>query len=145
MQESYLQFQYNGLLNEIEKAVQAAADETGYDVVDFSVGVHLIGQAGNFGNHIYVVEFSKLLDTPDLISKFAKKIDTTLLALNDDYLDHRGPGCGVNAPEVLIMPPGGFAKWMASRGKLGDQHKVARVITDRDLFANLRAFQNMSQ
>lgn len=125
---------------EIEKAVQVAADQIGYDVVDFSVGVHVIGQPGNLGNHVYVVEFAKLLEDQQLVTKFAAVLDSTLLALNDDYLDHRAPGCGVNAPEVLVMPPGGFAKWMASRGKLGDQHKVARVITDKQLFESLKSY-----
>ena len=38
------------------------------------------------------------------------------------------------------MPPGGFAAWMKSRGKLGGQNKVPRIVNDRDLFAALQAF-----
>ena len=41
---------------------------------------------------------------------------------------------------LFPVPTGTFAAWMKSRGKLGGQHKVPRVINDAELFANLQAF-----
>ena len=38
------------------------------------------------------------------------------------------------------MPPRGSAAWMKSRGKLGGQNKVPRIVNDRELFAALQAF-----
>ena len=39
-----------------------------------------------------------------------------------------------------IVPPGAFAAWMKSRGKLGGQNKVPRIINDQKLFDGLRRF-----
>ena len=38
------------------------------------------------------------------------------------------------------MPPGGFALWLKSRGRLGGQNKVPRVIGDQALLQGLRSF-----
>ena len=38
------------------------------------------------------------------------------------------------------MPPGGFAAWLKSQGKLGGQHKVPRVVADQGVLKGLRAF-----
>jgi hypothetical protein len=38
------------------------------------------------------------------------------------------------------MRAGGFAAWMKSRGKLGGQNKVPRIVNDQALFAGLRKF-----
>ena len=46
----------------------------------------------------------------------------------------------MRAPEVCVLPRGGFAEWMRRRGRLGAQNKVPRVISDPELFADLRAF-----
>ena len=47
---------------------------------------------------------------------------------------------GVGAPVVHAVPPGAFARWMKSLGKLGGQNKVPRVIADPKLLAGLLEF-----
>jgi hypothetical protein len=44
----------------------------------------------------------------------------------------------MGAPEIAAMPAGFFAGWMKTRGRLGGQNKVPRVIADPNLFADLR-------
>jgi len=34
-------------------------------------------------------------------------------------------------PIVHVMPPGGFNRWLKSKGKLGGQHKVPRLSNNR--------------
>ncbi len=46
----------------------------------------------------------------------------------------------MKAPEICAVAPGAFAAWMKSRGRLGGQNKVPRVINDTDLFDGLRNF-----
>ena len=46
----------------------------------------------------------------------------------------------MDAPRVRFLPPGGFAAWMKSRGKLGGQNKVPRIVNDQALFAALGRF-----
>ena len=48
-------------------------------------------------------------------------------------------GAQLAPPEVVLLPPGAFAAWMRSQGKLGGQHKVPRVIADPGRFAAAQA------
>ncbi len=57
---------------------------------------------------------------------------------NEDYAERRVVPVGLRAPLVEAMPADGFRTWMKSRGKLGGQHKVPRVIDDQRLLADLR-------
>ena len=72
--------------------------------------------------------------------KFADDLDEKLREISDDYQAHRAKGYGLNPPKLLVAQPGTFRDWMKSRGKLGGQHKVPRVINDRELFQNLIDF-----
>ncbi len=64
--------------------------------------------------------------------------DAALQRANDDYAAHRR-GAQLDPPEVVLVPPGAFAAWMRSQGKLGGQHKVPRVIADPGRFAAAEA------
>jgi hypothetical protein len=46
----------------------------------------------------------------------------------------------MHAPKVHAAAPGTFAGWMKSRGRLGGQNKVPRIINDQQLFADLTHF-----
>ena len=48
-------------------------------------------------------------------------------------------------PQVRVVAPGTFADWMKSRGQLGGQHKVPRIILNQELFANLQKFTAREQ
>jgi uncharacterized protein (DUF1778 family) len=122
---------------EVEDAVAAAAAATGTTVTDFSVGAVYPEGAGELGGHLYVVEFHDGAAAP---AAFARVIDETLSKRNDDYRAHRAEGFGMRAPEVRAVPAGAFAQWMKSRGRLGGQNKVPRIINDQQLFADLQRF-----
>jgi hypothetical protein len=96
--------------------------------------------AGELGGHLYVVEFAEAGISAAQLEAFAKRIDRELCATNEDYAAHRAEGFGMAAPQVRVVAPGSFAAWMKSRGQLGGQHKVPRIILDRELFANLQNF-----
>lgn len=124
---------------EIEDAVASAAAAGGLTVTDFSVGAVYPKTAGELGGHLYVVEFNAL-PAPAAVDAFAKAIDATLTARNDDYRAHRSEGFGMRAPHVRAVPPGTFAQWMKARGRMGGQNKVPRIINEQALFADLTAF-----
>lgn len=130
------------IASEIEEAVGAAADAIGADVTDWSVGaVFPEGDGdGARGGHLYVIEFAGGVPDEATQARFAEVLDASLAATNEDYEAHRSGGFGMLAPRLLAVPPGSFAEWMKSRGQLGGQHKVPRIITDGELFANLRSF-----
>lgn len=128
------------LINEeLEKGIATASEAIGNNVVDYTVAPKVSTKPGEIGYHIYFVEFSASEPSKDQLKIFRDTLDATLLSLNDDYADHRTPGCGVLKPSVVSLKQGTFAKWMESRGKLGDQHKVARVL-NADLTGSLQSF-----
>ncbi|HEX6442395.1 MAG TPA: GH3 auxin-responsive promoter family protein, partial [Stellaceae bacterium] len=124
---------------EVEAAVTSAATAIGAPVRDFTVGALYPERAGELGGHLYLVEFERPV-AADEVARFAETLDRDLIRRNLDYEAHRAGGFGMRAPEVQVLRPGGFAEWMRRRGKLGSQNKVPRVVTDPDLFADLRAF-----
>ena len=123
---------------EVEAAVTAAASICA-GLRDFSVGARYPERAGEIGGHLFVVEFERPV-TEDEIARFAAAIDRDLMRRNLDYQAHRAGGFGLRPPEIAVLPQGGFAEWMRRRGRLGSQSKVPRIITDPELFADLRAF-----
>lgn len=127
---------------EIEDAISAAADGIAVAVTDYAVGtVHSVS-SGDLGHHLYIVEFAEELAEPQRLEAFARILDEHLAATNEDYAVHRAGGYGLKAPRVTAVAPGTFAAWMKSRGQLGGQHKVPRVINDPDLFQALREFSD---
>ena len=127
---------------EVEQAVAEAARAIGATVSDFAAGSLFPGEAGARGGHLYVVELGAEADGPAAgrRGRFAERLDAALCRLNDDYAAHRAGGYGMDPPRVRFLPPGGFAAWMKSRGKLGGQNKVPRIVNDPELFAGLRKF-----
>lgn len=123
---------------EIEQAVTKAAEVARVCLADFAVGPVFPGASQARGGHLYVVEFRDA--APVDIDALARMIDEHLCRQNDDYRTHRSGGFGLEAPVVMVVKPGTFAGWMKSRGQLGGQHKVPRIIADPDLFAELRRF-----
>jgi GH3 auxin-responsive promoter len=85
------------------------------------------------------VEFAGARPSPLAIQSFAECLDKALVETNEDYAAHRA---GMQSPRIRVVPKGGFAAWMKSRGKLGGQNKVPRVITDTELLRQLTGFMD---
>lgn len=125
---------------EIEEAVAAAAAGIGRDIRDFCVAPLFPQKEGQKPAHRYVVEFGGEAPEPPRLAGFARALDARLCALNADYRTHRAGDFGLAAPVVEAVAPGSFAAWMKSRGQLGGQHKVPRIVADRELAADLDSF-----
>ncbi len=125
---------------EIEEAVAAAANAIDASVVDYCVAAIFPESAGESGGHHYVVEYAQEPPDAKRLAAFGQRLDSRLCKLNADYRDHRAGSYGLRQPVVQAAPPGTFAAWMKSRGQLGGQHKVPRVVNDSELFKNLTEF-----
>jgi hypothetical protein len=125
---------------EIEKGVATAAAAIGADVCDYSAGALFPKSTNEAGGHLFVVEFAGAPPSVERIATFARVLDQTLAALNEDYKVHRTNDFGMRQPVVHATAPGTFAAWMKGRGKLGGQNKVPRVINDQALFDDLKTF-----
>jgi hypothetical protein len=130
---------------EIEEAVAVAANAIDAAVVDYCATPIFPERTGEKGGHHYVVEFGGEPPDAKRLSAFRDALDQHLCTLNADYRDHRAGDYGLRPPAVEAVAPGTFAAWMKSRGQLGGQHKVPRVITDAELFANLQAFPSRAR
>jgi hypothetical protein len=128
------------IAEEIEDAVSGAANSLNLTVTDYSVGPVYPQEAGQLGGHLYVVEFANNTPGREELNKLADEIDKILCKRNEDYEAHRAKGYGLMAPEIKAVQPGYFAAWMKSRGKLGGQNKVPRIITNSELFQSLVNF-----
>ena len=130
--------------SEIEEAVAAAAAAIDANLVDYCVVPSFPERTGEKGRHHYVVEFAEGAPSTDKLAVFAAMLDVRLGELNVDYQRLRKADYALRAPIIDVIAPGRFAAWMKSRGQLGGQHKVPRIINDAALFTNLRKFTGLT-
>jgi hypothetical protein len=132
------------IAEEIEDGIATAARSIGVEVRDFTVGPIFPQQDGELGGHLFVVEFNgedgRAVLSPERCATFAEALDKRLCERNEDYDAHRANGYALRAPTIITMPAGGFAAWMKSRGKLGGQHKVPRIILDPERLSQVVEF-----
>ena len=122
----------------VETCVLAAAAAAGLEAAEFTVGTEFLVDQGAWGRHVHLVEFVGGVPAPADLDRFRDALDGELAARNEDYAERRLVPVGLKAPLVDAVPPGGFKAWMKSRGKLGGQHKVPRVVSDASVLAELR-------
>ncbi len=125
---------------EIDDAVSVAARSIDMSVSDYAMGAVYPAKPGDLGGHLFVVEFFEGTPPPEKLEIFKQKLDAHLSLKNEDYDAHRQKGVGMRAPEVLVGKSGVFAAWMKSRGKLGGQNKVPRIINKSELLEDLTNF-----
>ena len=128
------------IAEEVESAISVASQEIGSQIQDFAIGAIYPKSPQELGGHAVYVEFTGDVPQAAALSRFAEIFDKTLCARNDDYAAHRSDGFGLAAPLVHPVRSGSFAAWMKSRGKLGGQNKVPRLISKPELFDNLVDF-----
>ena len=125
---------------EIEDAVAIGASTIETPISDFSVGAVFPKTPNEAGHHLYIVEFARYPLSENETARFGNALEDVLCSRNDDYRIERMEYGVIGAPQIYPVPVGTFASWMKSRGKLGGQNKVPRVINDAELFANLEQF-----
>jgi hypothetical protein len=129
-------FGENVIVEEVERALVRACRRTEAEVVEFTVAPRFPSPVEPRGGHEWLIEFRVPPTEPD---DFARILDEALAALNTDYRTKRSGSVGMVAPVVTTLPPETFHRWLRRAGRLGDQHKVARVTNDRGIADALRA------
>jgi hypothetical protein len=118
------------IVEEVERALVRACRRTEAEAVEFTVAPAFPTASEPRGGHEWLIEFRVLPVEPD---DFARILDETLASLNTDYRTKRAGSVGMVAPRGTVLPPSTFHRWMQRAGRLGDQHKVARVTNDRTI------------
>ena len=113
---------------EVTKAVAMAAERSGVLTADIHVGPVFPTDPTKPGHHLYQIEFRG--PPPADLTRFAADLDAELRRLNEDYDAHRVNDITMLLPVVNVVPAGGFARWMAARGKVGGQNKVPLMDND---------------
>ena len=129
------------ILEEFNEAIVFAAEQTGVNVKDFSIGVRWPDETSQVGWHVYVVELDRDV-APGFAEEFGRHVDQCLADGSKDYATHRSGGFGMGMPQIMVAPQGTFAAWMKARGRLGGQNKVPRIIKDTETFATLTDMLN---
>ncbi len=121
--------------SELELAVAKAAAASMVDVVDFAVAPihHNPGDGEGAGRHRFLVEIS----TAGALERdrIGAALDESLQAQNADYRAKRRNAIVLGEPDIVTAQPDTFRAWMTSKGQLGGQHKVQRVVDEATLNA----------
>lgn len=130
---------------EIDGAIGAAATAVGGSVADYAVSSVFPEGPGELGGHRFFVELRgscqpDLHLTAEQKQRFIQTLDTELQLRNDDYRAHRADGFGLKPPTLRFLPVRSFEHWMESRGKLGGQHKVPRILPKGDVGDSIISF-----
>ncbi|MGB0828598.1 MAG: GH3 auxin-responsive promoter family protein [Flavobacteriaceae bacterium] len=113
------------IIDNAEKAISWACKKTNSLVSNFSAAP-IFMESNTRGAHEWVIEFEK---EPHDINQFSRLLDEALQALNSDYEAKRK-----SSLELLRLhkaKKGLFYQWLASKNKLGGQHKIPRLSNSR--------------
>jgi len=116
------------IIDNAEKALEAACKATGAVIAEYTAGPVYIG-AESKGCHEWLIEFENRPSDPD---RFARVLDETLMSVNSDYEAKRYKDLNLIKPIVRILPSGTFYNWLREKNKLGGQNKVPRLSNNRE-------------
>ena len=121
------------LVENAEKAIELAAEQTNSQVINFTAAPRYFGENQN-GAHEWIIEFE---DEPSNLEEFVKLLDDSLRKVNSDYDAKRHQSIALSLPVVHKVQKGTFYDWMKFQGKLGGQHKVPRLSNSREYVDSL--------
>jgi hypothetical protein len=126
------------IIDNADAAIAAACKSTGAVVNDYTAAPVYFSDEGN-GAHQWLIEFEK---EPESLDLFVAEMDAFLQGINSDYEAKRYRNIALRLPVVQALPRHTFSGWLASKGKLGGQHKVPRLANDRNFLEEILAFSN---
>jgi len=121
------------IVDNADKAVEAACKETGAVIADYTAGPVFMNTTSK-GSHEWIIEFEI---EPTDFSRFINILDDTLKSVNSDYEAKRHKDLSLVLPVVRSVPRGTFNKWLKVKKKLGGQNKVPRLSNTREYIEDL--------
>jgi hypothetical protein len=115
------------IVDNASKGLAEACKQTGAELLEYTAAPVFMDGEGKC-RHQWLIEFSKM---PDDVECFAEILDKTLQEVNSDYEAKRYKDITLQRLELTIARKGLFNEWLASKGKLGGQHKVPRLSNNR--------------
>ncbi len=121
------------IVDNADKALDEACRATHAILTDYTAAPVYM-DANDHACHEWAIEFSQ---QPDNLELFTDILDQCLKQLNSDYEAKRTDDLLLKRPLIHVLPQGTFLKWLASRNKLGGQHKVPRLQNDRKIITEI--------
>lgn len=115
------------IVDNAEVGLAEACRQTGAQVQEYTAAPVFMDGDGKC-RHQWLVEFAK---KPEDVQLFSTILDQTLQQVNSDYEAKRYKDITLQPLELVVARPGLFHDWLASKGKLGGQHKVPRLSNGR--------------
>ncbi len=107
-------------VDNMNKAIELTAEHLNFSVKEFTVA-GVSRPDGYFEHHWFIGSDDKVDE-----SQLKEILDNNLKKLNDDYATERK--AVLRDVVVKIIPTQKFYDWLASKGKMGGQHKFPRVL-----------------
>jgi hypothetical protein len=125
---------------ELTDALAVVAHRHGWSVANFHVAPRFPDPAAGrpVGQHEWWVELKSGAAGALERRALAAELDRELSARNDDYAAKRAGG-GLTLPELQLVAPGRFERWLKQAGKWGGQSKMPRCRSDREIADQLAA------
>ena len=124
------------IVNNAEVGLAEACRRTGAQVLEYTAAPVFMDGDGKC-RHQWLVEFAK---EPEDLKMFANVLDETLQQINSDYEAKRYKDITLQPLELVVARKGLFHDWLASKGKLGGQHKVPRLSNNRNHIEEMLQF-----
>lgn len=129
-------FGENLIVEHIENAVAEAARGAGVVVGEFTAAP-VYPRDGACAGLELAVEMGAAGE--GAAARFGDLFDASLKRQNVDYTTKRTGDLGMGPPTVRVVPVGTFHRWLASKGKLGGQHKCPRCANGREIIESVLA------
>ena len=124
------------IVDNAETGLAEACRRTGAQVLEYTAAPVFMDGEGKC-RHQWLVGFAK---EPEDAGQFARILDETLQQVNSDYEAKRYKDITLQSLELVVARKGLFHDWLASKGKLGGQHKVPRLSNNRVHIEEMLAF-----
>ncbi len=124
------------IVDNAEVGLAEACRRTGAQVLEYTAAPVFMDDNGKC-RHQWLVEFSQ---EPQDVAEFAHILDETLQQVNSDYEAKRYKDITLQPLELVVARKGLFHDWLASKGKLGGQHKVPRLSNSRTHIEEMLVF-----
>ncbi len=123
------------IIENADYALKSTCSVTGAELVDYTAAP-IFMKGKEKGAHEWLIEFKT---PPENLDDFVLLFDKALKSVNSDYEAKRANNMTLNPPVVHLGRIGLFQDWLASKNKLGGQHKVPRLSNTRDYLEELKA------
>ncbi len=123
------------MVHNTDMALAQTCAQLSCSVTDYTVAPRFLTTTEK-GGHEWLVEFEK---APEDLKVFSEMLDKNLQLLNSDYEAKRTGDLALQNLIIHTLAPKTFYRWLATKNKLGGQHKVPRLNNNRKILEEILA------